>query len=261
MTAFANSSQQIIVSFLQTFEPINLKDLDEVRLLKRIDTKFVFHIAQLLEILEVIKDDYYVLEIDEKRAFNYESLYFDTDSFDLYKQHHNGRINRMKVRYRRYSDSGLCFFEVKYKVNGGLQTHKKRLQTPNLVEQLTERELALVNHPQIDKTALHSKLWIFFTRMTLVNRAKTERLTIDFNLSFDNYRQRHDIDDLVIAEVKTEKTCFNSPIVKALKARHIEEIGFSKYSMGVAWLENVKSNLFKPNFIKINKLQRAFFQS
>jgi hypothetical protein len=228
--------------------------------LKRIDTKFVFHAEQLLEILEEVKNDYYVLEIDNKRAFNYESLYFDTDNFDLYKQHHNGKLNRMKVRCRRYSDSGLCFFEVKYKVNGGLRTDKKRLQIPTILEELNTAAHSLVRHPQVDAADLKPKLWIYFTRITLASRAMNERLTIDLNLSFDNLIQRQNLDGLAIAEIKTEKSCYNSPIVKALKRRHIEEIGFSKYSMGIAWLEDVKSNLFKPNFIKINKLQRAFFK-
>ena len=243
-----------IYAALADYTPIDLVGLDNVRLLNRIDTKFVFHLEQLSDILREVADDYYVLEIDNKRAFAYESLYFDTDDFQLYKQHHNGKLNRIKARYRRYIDSGLCYFEVKYKVKGGLRTDKKRLKQPKINENLGEKELDLVFHPQLNNEDLKPKLWIYFTRITLASREFNERLTIDININFDNLSKQQGYPNLVIAEVKTEKSCYNSPIVKALKARHLEQIGFSKYSSGIALLENVKSNLFKPNFIKINKL-------
>ncbi|MEY4927625.1 MAG: hypothetical protein RI894_2061 [Bacteroidota bacterium] len=248
-----------IYAALGQYEAIDLVDLDQVQLLNRIDTKFVMHLDQLADLFREVKDDYYALEIDNKRAFNYESLYFDTDDFQLYKQHHNGKLNRIKARYRRYSDSGLCFFEVKYKVKGGLRTDKKRLKLPTIEEKLSQKELDLVFHPQLNNADLKAKLWVYFTRITLASRSFNERLTIDININFDNKRAQIGYPELVIVEVKTEKSCYNSPIVKALKARHLEQVGFSKYSSGIALLENVKSNLFKPNFIKINKLLHAIY--
>lgn len=41
--------------------------MDSVKLMDRTDTKFTFHISQLIEILELVKNDYRVLEIEEKR--------------------------------------------------------------------------------------------------------------------------------------------------------------------------------------------------
>ncbi len=105
--------KQKVEETLNTFQPLTLKELDNVQMLNRVDTKFVFHINQFCEILEEIKENYLVLEIDGKRMFDYESIYFDTDNYDLYKFHHNGKLNRLKVRYRKYLDSGLCYFEVK----------------------------------------------------------------------------------------------------------------------------------------------------
>ena len=43
-----------------------------------------------------------------------------------------------------------------------------------------------------------------------------------------------------------------------LKKRHLEQIGFSKYSTAIALMENVKSNNFKPNFIKLKKLEEKY---
>ena len=47
--------------------------------------------------------------------------------FDLYHRHHIGRSNRFKVRSRRYVESDLCFFEVKYRNNKG-RTIKNRIR-------------------------------------------------------------------------------------------------------------------------------------
>src|SRR5688500_3966537 len=116
MSALKHMRDEGVDKALNKFESITLNDLDQVRMLNRIDTKFVFHLSQFPAILDEIRDDYYALEIADNRVFAYESLYFDTEDFQLYRFHHNGKFNRLKVRYRRYTDSGLVFFEVKYKV-------------------------------------------------------------------------------------------------------------------------------------------------
>lgn len=247
-------AQGRIAGALSDFTPITLQGLDKVALLNRIDTKFVFHIKDLAAILKEVESDYYVLEIDEKRQFAYESLYFDTPKYDLYKFHHNGKLNRVKIRYRKYVDSGLCYFEVKYKVNGGLRTNKKRFKTEKIEQTLAQPELDLIYHPQLDNDVLQPMLWIHFTRITLASRKLNERLTIDINLSYTDDAQTQHLSDLVIAEIKTEKSCFTSPIVKAFKDRHYEQSGFSKYAIGTALLAPVKYNNFKPQLIKLAKI-------
>ena len=67
-----------------------------------------------------------ILQIDGKRKHDYKSLYFDTEDRKFYNDHHNQRVNRYKVRYREYVDSGLVFLEIKCKNNKG-KTIKKRL--------------------------------------------------------------------------------------------------------------------------------------
>ena len=206
--------------------------------------------------MEEIRDDYYVLEIEEKRQFRYESLYFDTPDYDLYKFHHNGKLNRVKIRYRKYLDSNMCYFEVKYKVNGGMRTDKRRFKTPEIATVLKTPELALIYHPQLDNALLQPTLWVHFTRITLASRQMNERLTLDINLNFSTDTHVQPLENLVIAEIKTEKSCFNSPIIKAFKARHYEQSGFSKYAIGTALLAPVKYNNFKPQLIKLAKILR-----
>lgn len=66
------------------------------------------------------------LEIDRRRRFTYESVYFDTPDLLTYRQHRQGRRRRFKARSRTYADTGECAFEVKRK--GSRQdTVKERL--------------------------------------------------------------------------------------------------------------------------------------
>ena len=242
-----------IRKILGTFSPISLNGLEEVNMLNRIDTKFVFHINQFAEILEEIKDDYYALEIDGNRLFAYESLYFDTDDYQLYRFHHNGKLNRLKVRYRKYIDSGLVFFEVKYRVKGD-RTDKKRLAQKELKMTLNDDELELVAHQQLDKAQLTKKMWIHFNRITLAGKKMNERLTLDLHVAFDNFKTKKTFPELVVAEVKTDKNATGSAIIKSFNKRNFEQVGFSKYSTAVAMMEDIKNNAFKPNFIKIEKI-------
>lgn len=245
--------QQKIKEKLDTFTSIDLEGLDKVEMLNRVDTKYVFHINQFDEILDEIRDKYYVLEIDTKRMFDYESIYFDTEDFDLYKFHHNGKLNRLKIRFRKYLDSNLCYFEVKYKIKG-TRTDKKRIREDDYKTELTEKEMALVQHSYLDMSNLKEKMVICFTRITLANKNFKERLTIDLKVTFDNFKDKKVFNELIIAEIKTDKTAIGSPIVDSFKKRHFEEISFSKYATAVAYLEDIKNNAFKPNFIRINRI-------
>lgn len=94
---------------LSRFEPISLEQMDNVRLMDRTDTKFVFRIEQLPFFLEQVSNDYRVLEVTSARISRYETLYFDTEDFQLYLKHQNGKLNRYKIRFRKYVESGLNF--------------------------------------------------------------------------------------------------------------------------------------------------------
>ncbi|MBK6987513.1 MAG: VTC domain-containing protein [Bacteroidetes bacterium] len=106
-------------NILSAFDPISLKQMDGVSLQDRLDTKFMFKDSLLPALLERMKENYFVLEIKGKRYNHYETLYFDTSDFGLYLRHHNGRVNRYKFRSRRYVESDLNFFEIKFKNNKG----------------------------------------------------------------------------------------------------------------------------------------------
>ena len=119
-------------NILNEFEPIGLKDMDRVSLMDRIDSKYVFHIEDLASLLDELKKDYAVLDVNDTKISQYETLYFDTPQFDLYHYHQRGKFNRFKFRIRKYVESNLLFFEVKFKNNKG-RTKKIELSTKILI--------------------------------------------------------------------------------------------------------------------------------
>lgn len=77
------------LNMINKLEPITLMEMDSVSLLDRTDTKFIFHIDKLKEILQETAENYKVLEVKGNRYSNYDTNYFDTDNFQLYYNHHN----------------------------------------------------------------------------------------------------------------------------------------------------------------------------
>lgn len=235
--------------------------MDSVKLMDRTDTKFVFSETELNNILEELKTDYKILDINGNRISKYESLYFDTPKFDLYHKHQSGKLNRYKVRYRKYVESNLNYFEVKFKNNKG-RTIKDRVKQTTIDNTIQNKAQDLLNEktPLTSKN-LEAKIWVNYSRITLVNKNSPERVTIDLNLHFKNGEQIKQIENLIIAEVKQDKAS-KSPFIKLMKKNHIRVGSISKYCFGIISLfEKIKHNNFKPKLIPIKKITYATITS
>ena len=92
---------------LSGYDSISLEEMKGIRLMNRIDTKFVTTLPVLEELLRRAQPEYYVQETGGRRIMHYNTLYFDTASHDMYIMHQNGKKNRQKIRVRSYSDSGI----------------------------------------------------------------------------------------------------------------------------------------------------------
>ena len=178
-------------------------------------------------------------------------------------QHHNKYAKRTKVRVRTYLTSDdLTYLEVKNKNNHG-RTKKKRIRVDSLeASKQTEGAEELVRRKTgLSLQSMHYVVQNEFDRITLVNMAKTERLTIDFNINFYNYETGNnaDSDQLVIIELKRDGNIF-SPICTILRDLHIHPTGFSKCCIGMVWTDkNLRNNNFKQkvrNLAKINADER-----
>lgn len=230
--------------------------MDSVKLMNRTDTKFVFPLTTLIKILPKLVKHYRVLEINGVRLNAYRSLYFDTEDFQFYHQHHNGKTNRNKVRYREYIDSGLSFLEVKSKNNKG-KTIKKRIKVKEITESLDGTDLDFVNKVIGSEILLKPQHWNKFSRITFVHKKRKERLTIDVNFRFEGINStKNNLGDMVIAEVKQAKRNLSSNFIRIIKEERIHPFRISKYCMATATLfPQLKKNKFKRKFLHLDKLQ------
>ena len=236
------------------FSPIRLDEMDRVKLMKRTDTKYWFHASRLQNILQQIEDQYYVLEIDGQEKLPYATTYFDTDADKMYSTHHNGKLNRYKVRRRTYLSSGISFLEVKFKSNKG-KTLKTRINTNDGHIELNQEENAFLEQLiPFNCKHLSPSLMNNFSRLTLVNKNFQERCTIDINLRFKTAQKQVSLDDLTIVEIKSDGRPTNSPLARALRDERIKSSGFSKYCVGRAVTDpSLKQNAFKEKIRSIEK--------
>jgi len=241
---------------LENFHPISLKEMDAVKLMNRTDTKFVFSVKYLHEILEDVSNRYFVLQIKSERLASYETLYFDTPDFKNYITHHNGKLNRFKVRIRHYVNSGSYFLEEKFKNNKG-RTLKKRIETSKFHTTFSKKEkMVIQQNTTLNPDELEPKLINHFQRITLVQPDNKERITIDINLGFSNNNHKDiQLQNIVIAEVKKNSRT-QSIMEQLFHSKHILPAGFSKYCTGIALLNpKIKQNRFKYKLLQIKKIE------
>ena len=249
-----------MIDTINSYMPISLEEMKAVRLLNRIDTKYVTTMPKLIRLLKMAREQYWVQEIDGKRNMPYYTLYYDTELYDMYLEHQRGRKTRQKIRIRAYEHSGVSFLEVKNKNSKG-RTAKKRVECT-----VNEKDMHIdfiTSHLRYAPERLMNRIENRFTRITLVNRNKTERLTIDTNLRFHNFTTNTvcALDGLVIIELKRDGLTY-SPILELLRQLRIQPSGFSKYCMGMALTDNnLRKNNFKPRLRMINKMCQVDYNS
>lgn len=241
---------------LEKFRSASLADLEKLSLLDRYDTKYIVPLSLLLEVLPKFLDDYSILEIDDKRDFRYFNQYFDTSVYAFYTAHHNGKRNRMKIRYRNYKDSGMAFLEIKRKINN--KTEKERIKySAHSFEFDSAAESFINKTDEVNANELMPKLQVSYRRITLLNPITKDKITIDRNLYFKNTVHDYLLDEVALIEVKTKKQSQIAYPIQLLKDMMIRHTNVSKYCLGlVLTRSNVKYNRFKKNILTINNIIR-----
>jgi hypothetical protein len=245
---------------LARFGTVTLGQLDAVALLDRTDSKYLLTAPQLHAALTALADDYLVLEIGGVRLHRYQTLYFDTPDFELFRRHRTGRARRYKVRSRTYADTGLTYLEVKSKTAAG-RTIKHRLPADGPVTRLRAREAAFVAaHAPVPPDALGPKLWNAFRRVTLVGRLRPERLTLDLDLDLAPAADAGAtvaLPGAVVAELKQRRVDRTSPFAQRMRAAHVPPVSVSKYCVGVSLLySGVPHNAFKPTLRTLDHVMK-----
>ena len=261
------------MSILEQMSPIGLENMKAVRLMNRVDQKYMASASLLEELLERIAGEYYVQHIESEPLAPYRTLYFDTAALDMYTMHHNQKLNRQKLRVRTYRSTDTTFFEIKNKDNKK-KTHKVRipidvslfdraLEIPEVIDFIGKNTPYTTHSPQLaapSSTSLHPCLENRFERITLVDKGMSERITIDRGICFHNRKSGLDADisQLLVIEVKHEVGAPMSDIERALHDLHTPPRRMSKYCIGTALTDPAaKKNRFKEKLLYINKISKS----
>lgn len=241
---------------------ITLSEMKSVKLMNRTDTKFVAPRCTLSKILTKAKDMGYMVQYTDNVLSSYSTIYYDTDQLEMYTMHHNRKLCRQKIRCRTYVESQLSFLEIKNKNNKG-RTKKIRISVADtdttLIKHNQEAARFINDNTKYDFNRLSPALTTEFSRITLVNREKTERITIDINVNFYNFfnDKRDDLNEIIIIELKQDGR-YTSLMRQILREMRIKPFKISKYCIGTVLtnLDNpdVKINRFKIKLKKLHKL-------
>jgi|WetSurMetagenome_2_1015567.scaffolds.fasta_scaffold00001_298 hypothetical protein len=245
---------------LSAFRPVSLAEMDCLKLMNRMDTKFVLPAFQVPGFISSLSADYMILEIEGKRNFNYYTRYLDTGDMLFYFQHVTGRLARHKVRFRTYESTGVTFLEIKRKTNKN-RTVKWRIENNSDPVKLDSPASGFImKHILLMPDNLSPILENRFTRITLAGFDSRERITIDYSMSFSTGGGNNiELPYLAIAELKSEGYPSVSPFVLAAKKMGIRPTGFSKYCVGSALLLDLpKKNVLKRNILLLNKIKNEY---
>lgn len=250
---------------LQPFQPISLEALNEkAEMLERIDNKYVLQRASLERILPDLAARFDILEIAHRRAFTYDTRYFDDLALSAYYEHHQGLRKGFKVRIRRYVDAGLCFLEVKVKGERGMTVKHRLPHDPGDTENLSSQAFDFArttyssHYGKPFEYDLQSALDVRYRRITLVARDGGERMTIDTDLQFrDSGKALKLGTDTFIVETKSAQgRGFADKCLLAVHERPTRRC--SKYCIGQAALGKVvRFNNFLPTMRKLKIAQVA----
>ena len=240
----------LLAAALSTIEPIDLRSLnDAARLQTRKDRKYIVPRGVLADVLEDLPADLRALEIDGRRWFGYESVYFDTPHRDSYRQAATRRPRRFKVRTRSYLDSGDTMLEVKTKNRRGRTVkHRRELPTTS-VDEVKAAARRYASHfdesaPYADQ--LDVSLTSRYRRLTLVLPSAHARATVDAGYrGTDADGSTIGLDDELIVETKTSGA--PSAFDRCLWRAGVRPVKISKFATGLAALHpHLPSNRWHP---------------
>jgi hypothetical protein len=236
------SAERAVAAAAAMVDPIDLAELNALAELQtRVDRKYFVPAELFQRLIAELADEMQVLEMDGRRTFGYESVYFDTPGLSTYRAHLQHRRQRFKARTRTYTDSGLCMFEVKLTGARG-ETVKQRVPHPEeLRAELTDDALAHLGttlceaYHQDLPAGMRPTLVTTYRRTTFVSRTGEARLTCDVGLVCrDDEHEVRDTGTHVLVESKSSGR--GSAPDRILRELGVRPASVSKYCVGVAAL-------------------------
>lgn len=214
----------------------------EASLLTRIDRKYVVPRGDLDQVLAALDPATRVLEIGGRRAFAYESVYFDTPDLLSFRMAAQPRRRRFKVRTRSYLDSGAAYLELKTRGARGATVKEREEYELALRRELTPdaraevggalESIGIAPDRALD---LGATLTTRYRRTTLLAPGSAARATVDTSLS---WTQPDGTGFALprVAIVETKSTASASAVDRLLWRAGHRPSTVSKYATGLAAL-------------------------
>ncbi|QFZ24307.1 polyphosphate polymerase domain-containing protein [Saccharothrix syringae] len=225
---------------LARLSPVGLAELvDRAALQTRVDRKYLVPTEALPGLLERVAPHARALDVDGRRTFRYESVYFDTPRLASYHCAAYRRRRRFKVRTRTYVDSAECWLEVKISgARGSITKHRlpyaaRDSGTVHPGRDFVDEALARESFAPAGG-ALDPVLVTDYHRATLLLPATASRVTIDTGLTW------RDVDSTLrlpgVAVVETKSASAATPVDRMLWQAGLRPVRISKYATGLAAL-------------------------
>lgn len=250
-----------VASALKGFDIHSLNDISNSVLMNRVDSKFVVPAELLPDLLHGASRDYSLLNVGGHNQSEYLNVYFDTDNFSYYRMHHNGKLNRIKVRHRHYLSSNTAFLEIKFKSNKGRTIKTRREASLDANMAIQEHADFLADYGIAQPQKLLPKQIVRYQRICLSSEILGERVTLDSRACFvaPDTGCKVALDDVVIIELKQRRVDRQSPFYRLLRSLGIRSQSFSKYCGGVSLTTDnkVKTNRFRRDINKLAKISSS----
>lgn len=256
----------MLFDVLKDFATISLEELNAtMSLMERVEKKYLITLNDFGELMDELRDDYYILSINNNSIFSYDNIYMDTADHMFFQQHAKSEKPRIKLRTREYVDSNLAFFE--YKEKNGRVIRKSRYDIdPAESKDISKENIAFfrgicssleLGYCDIDLTP---NLRTNYKRITLCSKTSDERITIDFDIKVQDVRnpdtETMSFGSVVIVETKSsrKKTIWRKTIGKLwYRKAH----GCSKYCLGLILTEKIaKEDKFENSLHFIKKANK-----
>jgi hypothetical protein len=227
-----NGMPPVAIALVAQLRPIDLATLEaDAELAVRTDRKHLLGWAEVTRLLESLATTHRALEIAGRRAFAYDTTYFDTDDLHCFRAHVQGRRRRYKCRTRLYTDTDVCALEVKLRGSGDRTVKLRQPVAARDHGCLDSAGRAFLGDCLGHVPPMAATLRGRHTRVTLV--AHGERCTLDFDLTFAGGGAL--APGLVIVESKSERG--RGIADRALLALGSRPAPCSKYCLGIALQE------------------------
>ena len=224
---------------LRDIEPISLAEVLAVAELQvRKDRKYLLPIDLVDAAVSGVQGEVRVLDIDGRRDFGYESLYFDTPDRLSYFDAAQRRPRRFKVRIRTYLDSDASMLEVKVRDARGSTVKHRQTHRVDARDRLTSdgRDfVASTGHvPVVDD--LTPSLQTSYQRATLVCGDGDARATVDTDIRWNDPERSMTTSLEGVALIETKTTGRPCEVDRSLWRLGVRPTTVSKYCTGLAAL-------------------------